>query len=86
MFLYLPVKLDFYHMSLYNKHMNDNTTPEELEHVNVEGFSKKVVAVSRIKSLSEKYILTDYLDGRWVYWEYEGAFEEVKKMLTCVSD
>lgn len=41
----------------------------------------KVVAVSRIKSLSEKYILTDYLDGRWIYWEYAETFDEVKNKL-----
>jgi hypothetical protein len=35
MFLYLPVKLDFYLMNLYNKHMND-TNQDTLEPVNVD--------------------------------------------------
>lgn len=51
------------------------------EEIKVEGFSKKVVATDRIKSLSEKNILTDYLDGRWIYWEYKEEYEAVKKKL-----
>ncbi|MDN3666662.1 hypothetical protein ACFFU1_09535 [Algibacter miyuki] len=62
-------------------HGYDADNKEVLEHVEVAGFSKKVVAVSRIKSLSEKYILTDYLDGRWIYWAYAETFDEVKNKL-----
>jgi len=62
-------------------HGFDAKNKEVLEHVNVDGFSKKVIAMSRIKSVSERYILTDYLDGRWIYWEYEEDFDEVKKTL-----
>ncbi|MEP1490285.1 MAG: hypothetical protein ABJK28_17835 [Algibacter sp.] len=62
-------------------HGYDAENKEVLEYVTVEGFSKKLVPVSRIKSLSEKYILTDYLDGRWIYWEYTGTFDEVKNKL-----
>lgn len=61
-------------------HGYDEQNKEITEEVNVEGFSKKVVALSRIKSVSEKYVLTDYLDGRWIYWEYEDGFEEIKKI------
>ena len=63
-------------------HGYDNKNKEVLEHVHSETFSKKLVAVSRIKSVSEKYILTDYVDGRWIYWEYEESFEDVNKMLS----
>ncbi|MDO5979618.1 hypothetical protein [Flavivirga spongiicola] len=62
-------------------HGYDNDNKEITEHITLDGFSKKVVAVSRIKSVSEKYILTDYIDGRWIYWEYEEAFEDLKKTL-----
>jgi len=62
-------------------HGYDVKNEEVLEHVNVDGFSKKVIAISRIKSVSERYILTDYLDGRWIYWEYEEDFDVVKKTL-----
>ena len=62
-------------------HGYDNENKEITEEVKVDGFSKKLVAVSRIKSLSEKYILTDYLDSRWIYWEYMEDYEKVKQLI-----
>ncbi len=62
-------------------HGYDNDNKEIIEEVETEGFSRKFVAISRIKSIREKYILTDYIEGRWIYWEYEGSFESVKKLL-----
>ena len=62
-------------------HGFDDQNKEITEKVTTDGYSKKVVRVSRIKSLSEKYILTDYSDGRWIYWEYQESFEEIKKLL-----
>ena len=63
-------------------HGYDSNNQEINEHVTIEGFSKKIVSVSRIKSLSEKYILTDYVHGRWIYWEYEEDYEFIKSKLT----
>jgi hypothetical protein len=54
---------------------------EMMETITSDTFSKKIIAVSRIKSVSEKYILTDYVDGRWVYWEYQEDYNDVKKLL-----
>ena len=62
-------------------HGYDEHNKEIEEHFTVEGFSKKLIAVDRIKSLSEKYILTDYLDGRWIYWEYQEDYSAVKEKL-----
>ncbi len=62
-------------------HGYDKNNKEIEEHFTVQGFSKKLIAVDRIKSLSEKYILTDYLDGRWIYWEYEEDYEFIKEKL-----
>jgi len=62
-------------------HGFDMVNKEITEKVNVSEFSKKIVAVSRIKSISEKYILTDYLDGRWIYWEYGESYDELKNKL-----
>lgn len=62
-------------------HGYDNKNIEALQHVHSDTFSKKIIPISRIKSVSEKYILTDYVDGRWIYWEYEEAFEDVKQTL-----
>jgi len=62
-------------------HGYDESNKEVEENVAVEGFSKKLISMGRIKSLSEKYILTDYLDGRYIYWEYKESYESVKKQL-----
>ncbi len=62
-------------------HGYDDKNKEILEHVHSETFSKKMVPVSRIKSVSEKYILTDYVGDRWVYWEYEESFNYLKGFL-----
>lgn len=62
-------------------HGYNSKNNEMMEQIPSENFSKKIIPVSRIKSISEKYILTDYVDGRWIYWEYEEDYEVVKKLL-----
>ncbi|WP_209405657.1 hypothetical protein [Pseudozobellia sp. WGM2] len=62
-------------------HGYDENNVEVEESVSVKGFSKKLVAVDRIKSLSDKHLLTDYLDGRWIYWEYQEEYNELRKLL-----
>lgn len=62
-------------------HGYDVNNKEIEEKVDVKVFAKKVVSVDRIKSISEKYILTDYIDGRWIYWEYEEDFQTIKNKL-----
>lgn len=62
-------------------HGYDEDNNEVTEEVIVDNFSPKTIAVNRIKSLSEKYILTDYADGRWIYWEYQELYEQVKNQL-----
>lgn len=62
-------------------HGFDEEQKEIVEDVLVEGFTDKLVAISRIKSISEKYILTDYAHGRWIYWEYKGDIESIKKRI-----
>ncbi|WP_100609966.1 hypothetical protein [Confluentibacter lentus] len=54
---------------------------EMMESIASDTFSKKIIPISRIKSVSEKYILTDYVDGRWIYWEYKEDYNELKKLL-----
>lgn len=74
---YIEVSLGSYRVS----HGYDENNNEIFQSFQEEGFAKKLVAVTRIKWVSEKYILTDYLDGRWVYWEYEEDYAFVKQML-----
>ena len=62
-------------------HGYDENNKEITEEVIAESFSPKTIAIDRIKSLSDTYILTDYTDGRWIYWEYEESYESVKNQL-----
>ena len=64
-------------------HGFDANNKEITEEVKVTEFSKKLVAVSRIKSVSDKFILIDYLQGRLVYWEYQEDFASIKKKLAA---
>ncbi|CDF78074.1 conserved hypothetical protein [Formosa agariphila KMM 3901] len=63
-------------------HGFDAHNKEITERVEAEDFTKKIIAISRIKSVSENFILTDYTDGRLVYWEYKEDYETIKKALT----
>lgn len=62
-------------------HGFDAQNKEISERVETEVFSTKIVAISRIKSVSEKFILTDYVDGRLIYWEYKDDYKMIKKVL-----
>ena len=41
----------------------------------------KIVAVNRIQSISDKYILVTGSHGRLMYWEYEESFEALETLL-----
>ncbi|WP_299434511.1 hypothetical protein [uncultured Maribacter sp.] len=62
-------------------HRYDTDNNEIVGNFHVEGFSKKIVAIERIKLVIEKYILKDYLYGRWIYWGYKETCNDVKLML-----
>ena len=66
-------------------HGYDTHNKEIAEEISVKEFSKKTIRISRIKSVSEKYILTDYIAGRWIYWEYEEDYNVVKDQLIIKS-
>ena len=63
-------------------------TPEnkEIEEVfNETSFMKKIIAIARIQSISEKYILVNSSHNRIMYWEYKGTMEEVKQRLKSID-
>ena len=64
-------------------HGFDENNKEILEEVIVDKPQKKLIRVDRIQSVSEKYILTSYGADRLVYWEYEGTYEGMKKLLNA---
>lgn len=62
-------------------HGFDDQNKEIIEEVIIDGFNRKLINMDRIKSVSEKFILTDYAHGRWIYWEYEGDTNEIQQQL-----
>lgn len=62
-------------------HGFDENNKEILEEVEADSFVTKLVAIDRIQSISEQYILTSYAFGRLIYWEYEGTLDGLKSAL-----
>jgi hypothetical protein len=59
-----------------------NTDNEEVvEQVEDEEFAEKLIAIDRIQSVSEKYLLVTSSHGRVLYWEYEGGFAPLVERL-----
>jgi len=57
----------------------DNVEIEE--EVNETTYVRKLIAVSRIQSISERYVLVSSISGRQMYWEYEESMDEVVERL-----
>lgn len=62
-------------------HGYDANNQEIIEEIKVAKKMVKVVAIERIQSISEKYILVTGSHGRMMYWEYEEEFEDLQKAL-----
>ncbi|WP_109434611.1 hypothetical protein [Aquimarina sp. AU119] len=62
-------------------HGFDARNQEIIEEVHVEKASRKLVAMDRILSVSDKYILIQYAYDRIIYWEYMESFEELQSLL-----
>jgi hypothetical protein len=62
-------------------HGYDANNQEILEEVEDDTFVEKLLAVDRIQSIGEKYLLVTGSHGRVMYWEYEGGFEALKSRL-----
>lgn len=62
-------------------HGYDENNKEIAEKVNEVDFMKKIVAVHRILSISENYILVSSSHGRVMYWEYKGNIAAINQKL-----
>ncbi|MGE4234171.1 MAG: hypothetical protein AB7F43_12655 [Bacteriovoracia bacterium] len=62
-------------------HGFDSNNKEIEETFKAQTFTTKLIAVDRIQSVSEKFVLTTYASGRYIYWEYEGGLSEITKKL-----
>ena len=63
-------------------------TPDNQEitdEIHDEPFVEKLIAIDRIQSATEKYILVTSSHGRVLYWEYEGGFSSLKKRLVAAG-
>lgn len=53
--------------------------PEETD------FTRKLIAISRIQSISDQYLLVTGSHGRMMYWEYRGSLDEVEARLATAG-
>jgi hypothetical protein len=58
---------------------------EIVEEFEDEAFVDKLIAVDRIQSLTEKYVLVTSSHGRVMYWEYEGSLASVRQRLAAAG-
>jgi hypothetical protein len=75
MFIELEVKLGI----IVHGYTAENKEIEEV--YKEDDFVKKIVAIDRIQSISEKYILVKSSHERVMYWEYKGTMEELKQRM-----
>lgn len=54
---------------------------ELIQEIKDEPFVEKLIAVERIQSATEKYLLVTAAHGRVLYWEYEGGLGALKSRL-----
>jgi hypothetical protein len=66
-------------------HGYDEVGKEISEEVIVPLPTKKIMAISRIQSITEKYILTTSAHGRVIYWEYEGNYQTIFDQLKTAA-
>ena len=62
-------------------HGFDENNKEIIERVEVDGFTKKIISVDRILSVTDKFILMNYAFGRIIYWEYKGSTSDIQKLI-----
>ena len=75
MFIELEVKLGI----LVHGYSAENKEIQEV--LNEADFMKKIVAIDRIQSISEKYILVKSSHDRIMYWEYKETMEKLKQRM-----
>lgn len=66
-------------------HGYDAQNKEIQELINEGDFMKKIIAIERIKSISEKYLLVTSSHNRIMYWEYEETMSQVKQKLIDIA-
>ncbi|WGL15136.1 hypothetical protein PVT68_10150 [Microbulbifer bruguierae] len=62
-------------------HGYDEHNREITEQINDPAFANKLIALERIQSVSEQYVLVTGSHGRIMYWEYRGTLEQLRGRL-----
>lgn len=62
-------------------HGYDHRNKEVEDTIEVERATEKLIAVHRIQSVTEKYIMTTATHGRFIYWEYEDDYNKLVQVL-----
>jgi hypothetical protein len=58
-------------------HGYDAENKEVMQEVVGQQPARKLVALSRVQSVTEKYVLLSSGYGRFIYWEYHDGYEKV---------
>jgi hypothetical protein len=58
---------------------------EVIEEFHDEPFLEKLIAIERIQSVTEKYLLVSSTHGRVMYWEYEGDLDSIAQRLNAAG-
>lgn len=62
-------------------HAYDSNNQPVSETLSEDRFVRKLLAIDRIRSISDDYLLVNGADGREMYWEYKGSIDELKVKL-----
>ncbi|WP_075187020.1 hypothetical protein [Teredinibacter haidensis] len=73
------IELDVRNALIVHGYDEDNRPLEE--EIREEQYIRKLVAIERIRSISEQYILVSSSHGREMYWEYVGNLSDIKTKL-----
>lgn len=66
-------------------HGFDEQHHEIVETCPAQDFAEKLIAISRIQSVTEDYLLVTSSHGRMMYWEYEGDLAGVTRRLAAAG-
>ncbi len=66
-------------------HGFDANNREIVERSEEQSYVSKLVAISRIQSISEDYVLVTGSHGRVMYWEYRGTMAELTTRLQAAG-
>lgn len=58
---------------------------EVLAQVSGEAFADKLIAIERIQSATERYLMVSAPHGRAMYWEYEGGLAALQDRLAAAG-